>query len=213
MRCEIPEGETEHWAVERFTVSGEDERRGMMRACNPSSGGRYVPKGTYTRLVRQTERGFAGPMMSDTPDEIHDHLFPLMEARGVCLVTGLGLGCVVKGMLEKRDEHGEYAVEKVIVIEIEAEIIALVGPWLKEKYGDRLEIRHADALTYKAPVGEKYDTVWHDIWPDICEDNLDTMATLHRKYGRRCRWQGSWQRSYLQRMRREGRRYSRAWGW
>jgi hypothetical protein len=33
--------------------------------------------------------------------------------------------------------------------------------------------------------GKRYDMVWHDIWDDICSDNLEGMAKLHRKYGDR----------------------------
>lgn len=214
MCCEIPEGETEHWKVERFTVSAEDEKLGAMRAMvGFGGGGRYVPEGTYTRLIRKNAGSFHGPMMSDTPDELRDHFEPLYQARGVCLVSGLGLGCVVKGMLEKRDKEGGYAVQRVIVLEVEADVIKLVGTHLKERYGDRLEIRCHDALKYVPPSGEHYNVVWHDIWPDICVDNLKTMGTLHRKYGRRCEWQGSWQRERLQYMRQTERRREMCGGW
>ena len=57
------------------------------------------------------------------------------------------------------------------------------------------EFHQADALEYKPPRGEQYDVVWHDIWPNICTDNLPEMHKLHRKYGRRCNWQGSWCRA------------------
>lgn len=203
MRSDLPEGESGHCKVEKFTVSEDDAKFGALRA-SITGRGRYVPAGTYTRLMVGNTL-----MMSDTPDELRDHFEPVYQARGVCLVTGLGLGCVVKGMLEKRNEDGSHAVEKVIVVEIEEDVIKLVGEPLQEKYGDRLELRHADALKYKAPRGERYDVVWHDIWPDICEDNLDTMATLHRKYGRRCDWQSSWQRPHLQWMRRQSGRFWR----
>jgi len=199
----MPEGEAKNCKVERFEVAKADADFGSLCAVVTGSG-RFVPEGMYTKLTVGSTM-----MMSDTPDEMRDHYVPLHQASGVCLVTGLGLGCVVQGMLEKRDENGEFAVEKVIVVELEEGVIELVGKPLKAKYGDRLEIRHADALTYRPPMGEKYDAVWHDIWPTICEDNLDTMATLHRKYGRRCNWQGSWQRSHLQRMRRESKREDR----
>ena len=51
----------------------------------------------------------------------------------------------------------------------------------------------------------------HDIWDDICLDNLETMATLHRKYGRRCDWQGSWKRDWLKYQQRREREQDRMW--
>lgn len=209
MRCSIPEGVSGDWKVEQFEVDeGDAAMSAILAVCSSGGRGRSVPEGTYTALKIN-----GSIMMSDTPDELRDHFTPLYEARGVCLVTGLGLGCVVQGMLEKRDKEGNLSVEKAIVIENSEDVIKLVGTYMKERYGGRLEIRHEDALTYKAPRGEKYDVVWHDIWISICEDNLDEMATLHRKYGRRCDWQESWQRHELKRLRAHSKRQRRAYEW
>jgi hypothetical protein len=58
--------------------------------------------------------------------------------------------------------------------------------------GQRCEVVCSSALDYKPPKGVTYGAVWHDIWDAICVDNLDEMKKLHRKYGRRADWQGSW---------------------
>ena len=108
--------------------------------------------------------------------------------KGNVLVNGLGLGIYAQAVLEKPD------VQKATVIEIAPEVIELVGTHLLDKYGDRLEIIQADALEWRPPPRTRYDVVWHDIWDDICRDNLAAMKTLHRRYGRRCDWQGSWSR-------------------
>jgi hypothetical protein len=42
---------------------------------------------------------------------------------------------------------------------------------------------------------------WHDIWNDLCGDNLPLMARLNRRYGRSVEWQGAWGQSWLRRMR------------
>lgn len=204
MRSSIPDGESGIWRVEKFTVSEADEEFGRMRMHSFTSGGRYVPAGTYTRLLMGSS-----VMMSDTPDELIDHFYPLSLASGTCFVTGLGLGCVVQGMLEKKKENGSSEVDKVIVIEKSEDVIKLVGVHFMDRYGKRIEIRHEDALTYKPPAGERYNIVWHDIWLDICEDNLKTMGVLHRKYCRRCEWQDSWQRRNLKRRQAERRRRDR----
>jgi hypothetical protein len=51
--------------------------------------------------------------------------------------------------------------------------------------------------------------VWHDIWLDLCTDNLEGMGKLHRKYGRRTDWQGSWEKDRLL----SHRRREKARGW
>ena len=102
------------------------------------------------------------------------------------LINGLGLGVCLAAILESD------VPEKIVVVEKSEDVIKLVGPTFEND--SRVEIIHADALEYKPPKGEKYDAVWHDIWPNICSDNLESMKKLHRKYGRRAAWQGSWAR-------------------
>ena len=189
----VPVGTLGHWRVERFSVSEEEAARERLRAfC--SRDGRCVPVGEYTRLMRGR-----AIVMSDTPDEIRDHLRPIHKATGQCLVNGLGLGVVVQAML------ANDRVECVTVVEKSLEVIALVGVYYEAVFGSRLSLVHGDAFTWKPPRCTRYSVVWHDIWDTICLDNLPEMATLHRRYGRRCDWQGSWCRELLQSLRRRGR--------
>jgi spermidine synthase len=176
---DVPEGTSGDWAVERFTVTEEDERRQRMRIF--SSMGRFVPAGTYTRLTRNGH-----VVMSDTPDEIRDHAEAIYQASGSCLIHGLGLGVVIEAIKDKADH--------ITVVEISEDVIKLVGPHYEAKLGDRLTIIHGDALTWAPPHGVRYNMVWHDIWDNICSDNLPEMKRLHRRYGRRTDWQGSWAR-------------------
>lgn len=165
------------WRIERRTINRE-----------PLSFRRGVPPGTYTGLLRN-----GNVWMSDTPDEKRDHYSAYLEAKargGRCLVHGLGLGMVVKAMLDLPN------VDHVDVVELDADVIALSGPAFAA-YGDRLTIHHDNALTRRWPTGTRWTVVWHDIWRDICEDNLSEMSKLHRSYGRRCDWQGSWSRELL----------------
>jgi hypothetical protein len=138
-------------------------------------------------------------VMSDTPAEIRDHLSFIRKAAGHVLINGLGLGIVAEACLRK-DE-----VTKVTVVELSEDVIALVGPTLQARWGDRLEIVNVSAFDYKPPKEVRYGTVWHDIWDYICSDNIEGMKKLHRKYGRRADWQGSWCRSECE--------YQRAGGW
>jgi len=185
LRSCIPEGVIGDWRVEHFVVTEKDvERQRNNLHYSFTNRGRYVPAGTYTRLkFRNTI------VMSDTPDEIRDCMDAIKRARGNCLVNGLGLGVVVEAMLMKPE------VQHVTVIEIAPAVLQLVGTHLKKRFGRRLTLIQADALTWQPPKGAKYEVVWHDIWNNICSDNLPAMHKLHRKYGRRAVWQGSWQRN------------------
>jgi spermidine synthase len=87
-------------------------------------------------------------------------------------------------------------VEHVTVVEQSEDVIKLVASHYE---GPRVTIVHADAMTYQPPTGAKFGAVWHDIWDDICADNLDEMKILHRRYGRRTVWQGSWARELCER--------------
>jgi hypothetical protein len=180
----VPEGASGEWRVERFTVSEDAARMDQLRS-SFRPGGRGIRAGTYTRLYRGRTL-----VMSDTPAEKRDHMFFVHAARGNVLIHGLGLGMVLGAVLLKPE------VEKVTVVEASPDVIALVGP----SYPDpRVTIVQADAFAWQPPKGERFDAVWHDIWDDICSDNLDQMKTLHRRYGRRAAWQGSWARELCER--------------
>lgn len=193
IKVNIPEGESGDWKIERFTVSEDEARFFNLRAAIKGNSHRMIQVGEYTKL---THRGHI--IMSDTPAEMGDHYQPVHKAKGRVLINGLGLGMVVEACLRKPD------VEYVTVIEISEDVINLVGTYLKERWGDRLTIIHADALMWQPPKGVRYNVVWNDIWPDICTDNKKTMAKLHRKYAQRAQWQGSWARSEIERAARRG---------
>jgi len=181
-KVNLPENTMGSWAVKKFTISEADASFHRLR-CAMNGNNRGVTAGTYTKLQHENS---SSPMMSDTPAEMRDHWEPVNEAKDWCLIAGLGLGMVAEAMLRKTE------VFKVTVIEISEDIIELVAPTLEERWGDRIEIIHADIFEWKPPKGQRYGACWFDIWPNICEDNLPEMATLHRKYGKRTDWQGSW---------------------
>jgi len=187
-KVDVPEAECGGWKVGKYTVSQQEEDFQKLRcAFNPQRPARYVPAGTYTMLTRN------GTMvMSDTPDEIRDHLPPILNTpeKGHCLVGGLGLGMVTEAMLKKSPDV------RVTVVELCEEVIELVGTHLKARYGDRLEIIHADVMKWKPPRGTTYDVVWMDIWDDIDMDNLSDMKKLMaRSYAKNAPFKGCWQQS------------------
>jgi hypothetical protein len=205
MTVDLPEATHGDVAVRRYTVSNEhsewDRLRGLINGHH-----RYVPAGTYTGLFRHGHL-----WMSDTPDERRDHL-PVMwaaelgRARRV-LINGLGLGMVVRALL-----LADGTVEHIDVVEHDPAVIALVEPTYQDlaaEHGRTLTVHHDDAYTITWPAGTHWDVVWSDIWVDLNTDNLDGMAQLRRKYGRRSDWHECWGREELLRIRRR----DRARGW
>jgi len=198
-KVDVPEGTAGNYAIERYEVFEEDAKFSEVRAViSFSERGRAVPAGTYTRLVRKGGIYRRTVVMSDTPSEIRDHRLAIRVARGDVLLNGLGLGVMARACLMKPE------VEHVTVVELAREVIMLVEPWLAEiarKANTRLTIIHANALEWQPPKNKRWDAVWHDIWDDICADNLPDMHKLHRRFGRRCDWQGSWCRAEAERNR------------
>lgn len=190
-KVDIPEGESGGYRVERFKISEDEARMGnMLGVFSFSSRGQTLYAGQYTRLVQSGEY-----WMSDTYDEIRGHSVPIRVTSqdSVCLVNGLGMGMVANAMLTKG--------ACVTAIERSADVIQLVAPWLLDRFGDRFKVFCDDSLAWRPPAKAEYDVVWHDIWRAKTSDNLPAMHRLHRRYGRRCSWQGSWGRAECERLR------------
>lgn len=195
-KVDIPEGQSGDWSVEKFKVTKEEAERFNVRETIQALQGReaaYIEPGKYTRL-----RHHGSVVMSDTPSELRKLQTFVYEVRGQVLITGLGLGVALNAALLKPQ------VKHVTVIELAQEVIELVGEHYKDKFGDKLCVIQANALQWRAPKGERYDVVWHDIWDAICTDNLPQMTKLRMKYGRRSGWQGCWAESTCKRSKRKG---------
>lgn len=144
---------------------------------------------SYTLLHRYTlatmMHGRGEVVMEDSIRELRKHLPIWMNARGRVLVTGLGLGCVVRGLLANPD------VDHIDVVEIDRHIIRVVGHEFVNNR--RVAIRHGDALKAKWPPGTTWDAAWHDLWTEDGNRELHLMhAELLGRYARRCPSQGAW---------------------
>jgi len=170
-KCVIPDGESGNVRLESFEISEMAAAIGRIR-------GEMLKPGNYKRLY---VNGVL--MMSDTPKERHDHFEFIRNAKGHVLINGLGMGCCLASVIDK--------VDSATVIEKSQDVINLIG-----KHFPKAEIICADAFEWKPK--KRYNAVWHDIWSDICADNLPEMHRLHRKYGRFADWQGSWSRDELE---------------
>lgn len=183
-KVNIPEGESGSWKVEKFTISENEAKFASIR-----DGYRAPLPGEYTRLMHGRE-----VVMSDTRAEMMDHRKAVNNARGHILINGLGIGMVLLNAMNKED------VERATVIELSADVCNLVAPHYKKMFSDKLEIINADAMTWEPPKDVRYGMVWHDIWTHICADNYEDMKKLHRRFGRKADWQGSWCRGEVKRL-------------
>jgi hypothetical protein len=121
-------------------------------------------------------------VMEDSVRELRRHLPIFRHGRGRVLISGLGLGCVVRGLLAKRE------VDHIDVVEIEQWIIDHFGAEFAEN--PRVTIHHGDALKYRWPPSARWDVAWHDI---VCVkgDSLTLChARLVRRFYGRCERQG-----------------------
>ena len=116
---DVPDGVSGEWEVKTFIVPKED----VSQIISMMKYGRGVPSGTYKRLTRNNE-----VIMSNTPDEIRDCINFINNATGSVLVNGLGLGVLLKALLNKSD------VTDITVIEKSEDVIKLVADtYLKDK--------------------------------------------------------------------------------
>lgn len=180
----IPEGWSNLWYISKTAVTEPNPNVRHGRAV-------IVPPGNYTFLWRLTDDTlYSDPpgevVMEDTPFELQTHLGFVMRAYGTVLVTGLGLGCVVRGLL------ANPAVEHVTCIENSKDVLELVGRHMPT---ERLTIVEADALEWTAKNNIRFDCAWHDIWAD--RDNGEPhLDILHSRLLLNCRnaikKQGAW---------------------
>lgn len=122
-------------------------------------------------------------VMEDSRQELRKHLPIWLNAKGSVLVTGLGLGCVVRGLLASRD------VDHVTVVEIDKQVLRVVGHEFKTN--KRVELIHGDALMVNLR-GRKFDFAWHDLWTDGDQHLQILHARLIVKFSKICRAQGAW---------------------
>lgn len=188
-RVDCPVGTAGYHSIERFEVDEPGANLHNLRCMLKGIPHRAIQPGTYTRLVRE---GTFDPVMSDTDAERYDHIPAIQHAAGHCLIAGLGIGMVAEACLRKD------GVTSVTVVEMEPDVIKLAGLHLLERY-ENLEIIQSNIFNYKPRPGQRFGMAWFDIWDDLCRDHLAEMATLSRKFTRRCDWYGHWARADMKR--------------
>lgn len=188
LRSDLPVGRSGEWVLERVVL--EDRKYAPDGDPRPDCF-KFRP-GVYTSLRRGPEQ-----FMTDLYDEWWTQRRAIEEAAtrgGDILVTGLGLGLVVESILRLPGDP----VRTATVVEQSADVIALVAPHLEARYPGRLDIVHADALTWIPESGRRFTIGWHDIWPNPYAAECESeMLRLESRFEPHCDWQGSWPREYL----------------
>lgn len=186
--------------ITRFEFINSENPLYNLRAVR--DGGRIMRMydGHYTRLVVDGQM-----MMSDTAMERWSNKDFVVNANGRVFIAGLGLGLIIKPLLEK--EH----ITEIVVVEKYQDVIDLVEPKFKHP---KLKVICADIFEYKPAKGEMFDTIYFDIWPKISTENLSEMKTLSNKFKFHLNrknpsaFMDAWLKDYLVKRRKDEKRYS-----
>lgn len=162
----------------------------------------YLQPGDYAQL-------FVGfdLVMSDTFMERVTNLDLMAHAHGRVLIGGLGMGMIIHGLVKL--VHGDnYPVTDITVVEASEDVIRLIKPTLPRDPGVPFKVVHNDIFHYKPERGERFNTVFLDIWPTLSADLTTEIATLKRRFGRYLdrddphRWMAAWREATVRRMNR-----------
>jgi len=193
----IPEGEAAGCKIEHFEVDQRASEFTRIRSMmHPNE---YVPPGRYCRLGVNNVL-----VMSDTQYEKHTNMRFVYQATGDVLIGGLGIGMVLVPVLRKPE------VTSVTVVEKQPGVVELVEPAIRAsvKEASKLTVVTGDILEWRAPRGARWDTIYFDIWTDCCEDNLDEITKLKRRFCKRLNdggYMGAWEEGHLRMLRRRDR--------
>lgn len=171
------------WTIERLR-SDMAVRKFCDGDVEMAMGPRLVGFPDYTLLRRITEATMntgGEIVMEDSVRELRKHLPIWLAARGRVLVTGLGLGCVVRGLLANRD------VDRIEVVEIDRDVARVVG--LEFAGNARVGLTLGDALVDDIPG--RFDFAWHDLWVEGSHLQL-LHGQLFERFRQRCGRQGAW---------------------
>lgn len=173
----VPSGSWGLWTIARQSVSDRQM---------PEAGWRMIT--TLGRMTMATMHlPYGDVVMEDSMLELSRHLPIWMRASGDVLVSGLGLGCVVRGLLASDRVTG------IDVVEVDKTVLDVVG---REFAGNpRVSMRLGDARSVPWPGGKSWDFAWHDVWHE--DGNGGPLAKMHvellwRFRGMVRRGQGAW---------------------
>lgn len=195
------------WCLERFEIDKQGMLIDFIRAHGDMGNGRWsLSLGEFLSLHEEVPQAGleGGPgrqmWMSNTAQEIIDHEDVFEQAEGRVLIHGLGLSCVVSGLLAKPE------IEHIDVVDINPDVIAMVAPAYERE--ERVTIHQGNCLTFDWPEGTRWNYVWHDIWAKISASNLVaetaengiSYGLLFERFADRCDEQSAWAFDLAERM-------------
>ena len=158
--------EGERFSIRQKKLSRKDVKRLKKKDLKEYYG--LVP-GKYTLLYDKVEEN---TLMSDSYiEELTNYDF-ITQANGEVLIAGLGLGFVILQIQDK------LAVKRILVIEKHKEIIDLVATQLP--LNSKVKILNGDIFKFKP--GQKFDTIYFDIWGKLSVENYKEMRMLHNTF-------------------------------
>ncbi len=163
-------------------------------------------EGTYVKLIIDGKL-----FMSDTNMEKLTNSDFIQKANGKVLIAGLGIGLLLENLMKKLKSK---EITEIVVVENNKNVIDIVAPFFKDK---KIKIIEGDIFNFK--TGDKFDSIYFDIWESINQDNYKEMKELHKKFKYNLNrenslcYMNSWMKEYLQkeiqREKRESLSYSR----
>lgn len=197
----IPAGKSGNAEIRHVRVTEHDAMMSALR-------GQHLNVGPLCQLLVDGQL-----VMSDGPEEHRSNTYAVQRAHGDVLVAGLGIGMILVPIVQKAE------VRTVTVLESNPHVIRLVEEPLRDYLGwqhaPKLNVVQADVRTWRWSPGAAWDTIYFDIWEDICTDHLPEMTKLKRRYAKRRRstnpqsWMGAWSEAELRRRQQlDSRRYS-----
>ena len=177
----IPQGSQGVAKVRHITITPQVAQTMVLRELITHGRERSSPAGEYCQLIIDGEL-----MMSDTQLEHDTNQTVVLKASGDVLIAGLGIGLILVPILAKA------SVNSVTVVELHQDVIDLVAPNFMD---DRLQIICEDIYSWKPAKGTKFQTIYFDIWPNICWSNRNQMMKLERRFRSNLDkggWMNSW---------------------
>jgi spermidine synthase len=184
----IPPGVKGVAKVQHVTITEQEAKFMALREVITHGREKAASPGDYCQLIVDGQL-----MMSDTRLEHNTNHTVVWEATGDVLIAGLGIGFILVPILAKTD------VRSVTVVELYQDVIDLVAPNFKD---DRLQIVCGDIYSWKPARGTRFQTIYFDIWPNFCSDNLIQMKKLEKRfrtYLEKGGWMNSWAKELCRR--------------
>jgi hypothetical protein len=112
----------------------------------------------YPVLARLKHGDCWEPWMSYTPSEVASQRTGIGAARGNVMLGGLGMGWLLRKVLERKN------VKHVTVVECEPAFINRFGPAFEAAFPGRVEFVDSDAIGFAAEHHARFNSILMDIW-------------------------------------------------